>query len=90
MSRAGSSVGKVAASSVIPAETIFAHERFLTDLAREYGIAEGRAQMALEHGIADRDLFHNNATYYATVTAIFQWLSWGSPLAIAARRVSRC
>jgi hypothetical protein len=73
----------------LPVESIRAHDRLMVDLAREWGIAEGRAQMALEHGIPDLELMRDNALYHATVTAVFWWLAYGSPLAIAARRVSR-
>lgn len=73
----------------LPVESIRAHERHLTDLAREWGIAEGRAQMALEHGIPDRELMLRNAYYAAGVTFLFQWLAFASPLATAARRVPR-
>ena len=64
-----------------------AHERYVTDLAREWGIAEGRAQMALEHGIPDRELMLRNAFYAAGVHGLFSWLAFASPLAIAARRL---
>ena len=71
----------------LPVESIRAHERYMADLAREWGIAEGRAQMALEHGIPDRELMVRNAFYAAGVTLLFNWLAFASPLAIAARRL---
>lgn len=71
----------------LPVESIRAHERYMADLAREWGISEGRAQMALEHGIPDRELMVRNAFYAAGVTLLFNWLAFASPLAIAARRL---
>ena len=69
----------------LPVKSIRSHEEYLTDLAREWGVAEGRALMALEHGIADEELMLFNATYYGTVTAFFRYLAYGSPLAIVAK-----
>lgn len=71
----------------LPVESMRAHDDYIRGVAYEVGVSDGRALMALERGLPDRELMLRNAYYAAGVTHLFQWLAFASPVALLAERL---